>query len=335
MINPVVNVMFGGDPELFFEKGGKVIGAEKVIPAEGLRSRDRARASVVLDGVQVELNPQARNSVNLLGQELSIAFSLIQTRLKKVPGVKLCYDGVIEVDREELDSLSPATRILGCKPSRNMYGDKPITVDAKEYRKRSAGGHHHYGLNTHANIYNDRSNLVPLLDMFLGSTCVMLDRDPGAAERRENYGRAGEHRLPAYGLEYRTLSNWWLRNYTLTDFVYGMGSVAIAILADTVRGGEVEQELIDTVDISKFIRAIDLNDFNQAYTNFKDVIRPFLVKHLPKVGFPLNPQTVDKFLVFAEGVEKDGLVKFFPQDPIEHWVEGKQVSFAEFIEAIY
>jgi hypothetical protein len=333
MLKPV-SVVVGSDPELFFEKDGIIVGAEKVIPKEGLTVRQGYKPSVVLDGVQVELNPKAAWTVPGLGLEVGKAFRLLKGHLGD-SGVSISFKGVVEVSRVELDSLSPNSRILGCLPSKNIYGNRPITVDPKTYRKRSAGGHEHFGLRSNASLFSNRVDLVALFDMFVGNTCVMVDRDPGAAERRENYGRAGEFRTPKHGLEYRTLSNFWLRNYSLMSFVFGMAGIGVAVLDHGLSGqGYIEDELIEAVDLDKFALAINTNNYDLARENF-EVVRPFLVKYLPKSGFPLTPQNIDKFLVFTEGVRQKGLEVFFPENPVDAWCSGKQVEFVDFVETIY
>lgn len=335
MLKPVKDISFGCDPEGFFQKGGKIIGAEKVIPADGLTTG--YGRPVVLDGVQFELNPQPRYSVRDLAQNISGAFGLLKNHLKSVPEVTCCWKGVIEVEREELDSLSPKSRILGCAPSENVYGHKPFTIDPKTYPKRSAGGHLHLGV-VGTNFFDyhtdERSRLVPLLDIFVGNTCVLLDRDPNAAERRQNYGRAGEHRKPTHGLEYRTLSNFWLKDYSLMSLVFSLAEIAIATLNTTILGQDLEQELVDTVkDIKPFVTAIDTNDFDLAWANLEKV-RPFLARHLPETGFQIAPTTINNLIRFAQGVRDGGLEKFFPADPIDHWTGTSRVEFKDFLKGV-
>jgi hypothetical protein len=319
-------LQFGCDPEGFFEKDGVIIGSEKIIPPDGIGGPHSP--TVVRDGVQFELHPIQNTSPYGLSSTLRRGFRQLNDCLKANPGVKANFNTLVEVSREELDSLSEGSRLLGCQPSLNIYGVKPIDVDPKEYRKRSAGGHIHLGLGGTAimslgNTEDLRHRLIPHLDIFVGNTCVLLDRDPGAKERRENYGRAGEYRLPIYGVEYRTLSNFWLRSYQLFDFVMGMSRLAVAVLDDSLRGGSFEQELVDTIQIDDFIDAINTNDFDLAMKNF-ETITPFLMKSLPEwvTVFPLTPQVVYKFRMFAEGVKEKGLSHFFPQEPVEHWCDG-------------
>lgn len=337
MLRPV-NIVWGTDPEGFFKRDGIIIGSERVIPEHGLRVPSYM-PNVVRDGIQFELNPAAAKDVRLLGANVGQAFRLLKTQVGQIPGVSVCFDGLVEVNRAELDALSEKSRILGCMPSKNVYGDKPITVDPKTYRKRSAGGHEHFGLYgtkvfDPRSVEDERHRQVPYLDVFVANTCVMLDRDPGAAERRENYGRAGEYRFPPHGLEYRTLSNFWLRGYPLMSLAFGLAHMAIATLEGVLYGESFEDELNDVVNIDRVVEAIDTNNWHLARTNF-DALIPFIVKHVPQAGtFPLGADNIHKFITFAEGVRDNGLPAYFPQDPIEHWVEGKFSDFNVFLETL-
>lgn len=209
-------VIIGADPEGFFSKDGVIVGSEKVIPKKGLFARYQTKPVVVRDGVQFELNPLAAWNISDLRTSIANGMTLLAKQLTELDNnVVVDWRGLVEVGESELASLSSDTRLLGCNPSLNIYEEWAITVDPLTYRKRSAGGHLHFGLNqlnAHKNFYTDRGGIVPYLDIFVGNTLVMLDRDPGAAERRENYGRAGEYREPEHGLEYRTPSNFWLRH---------------------------------------------------------------------------------------------------------------------------
>lgn len=333
MLKPPVHTVWGTDPEAFFRRDGeKIIGSERFIPAKGLTAG--FNNSVVRDGVQFEMHPVAAGDLRLLGLNLSAIFILLNQTLKYNPEIDISFDTLVEVTKDELDSLSPSTRVLGCQPSLNIYGAKPIDVDPLNYRKRSSGGHIHMGLTLP--LYNSitanpdfRERLVPLLDIFAGNSFVLLDRDPGAAERRINYGRAGEYRLPKHGLEYRTPSNFWLRDYRLMSFAFGMAAVAIATMNETVAGRNLEQELVDIVNIDNFRKAIDTNNFELALENF-NTIKPFLSKYLPSTGFPLNPGNLDTFISFAKTVNQRGIESYFPTDDIvRNWSEGAP-KFEEF-----
>lgn len=333
MLNPVNNFYLGGDPEGFFERDGVIIGSEKLIPEVGLVVN--YRKVVVRDGIQFELNPAPMYSINGFGQSVKIAFESLKQILRKHPEVKLNWSGLVEVGRAELDTLSDESRILGCQPSKNAYGEFPITVDGETYTKRSAGGHFHFGILDlfHKDIVNIQ-RLVPYLDIFVGNTGVLFDRDPGAPERRANYGRAGEYRLPDHGLEYRTLSNFWLRNYTLFHLMSGMSLIALSALKGAIADPSIEGELIEVVDLGHVRQAIDTNNYDLARANFERLI-PFLERHLPAtiydMHFPIVPASIPKLLALSEDVRDRGIEVVFPIDPLDAWTTKPFVSFNQYV----
>lgn len=315
----------GTDPELFFEKNGKVIGAEKVLPGDGeLVSNWRGvLGKTVLDGVQAEFNLAATFCRETLGSQIAQAFCTLRTHLKSMDGVKISFRSNVEVDREELDSLSPKSRILGCAPSMNYYvNGSGIGVDPETYRKRSAGGHMHFGLTPYRISLPNQIECVPVLDAIVGNTCVMLDRDPLAAERRQVYGRAGEYRLPPHGLEYRTLSNFWLRNYKLMHFVFGMGRLAIGVGLNQPWAGEKwksRETLLESIDSEAIQHAINTNDLQLAKENWK-AVRAFIDRYVPASGtLPVSSATLPLFDHFLKVTESKGLEYWFPEDPLEDW----------------
>ena len=335
MLRPV-NVTYGTDPEGFFQRDGQIIGSERVLPVEGLVNGPYSNPSVVLDGVQFELNPPPMSSVEGLAIQLSSAFKLLKGQIDSQPGVSCNWNKIVEVSRTELNQLSQKARELGCLPSMNIYGNKPLRCNVKTYRKRSPGGHIHvglYGTNIFSGGRDARQRLVPLYDIFVGQWCVLLDRDPGAAERRENYGRAGEFRLPSHGVEYRTLDNFWLRSYTLMSFAFGMANLATSILVHTLAGGPQERELVNIVNVPRMRKAIDQNDIRLAAQNIED-LRPWLAKNLPESGFPVRPGTIGKFLDLGDHIDKHGIESLFPDDPLTHWTKNERVPFNTFLEAL-
>lgn len=293
----------GSDPEFFFKKDGKVIGAEKVLPKEGMINLSNY-GKVIIDGVQAELNPVPSDC-----RESHLFFIANLLKDAQNMGYDISFDNTVDVSKEELKTLSPECQGFGCSPSKNVYGANPVRVkDASQFYKRSAGGHIHLGIGNSELNYNeeDFKKIVRLLDILVGNTCVLIDRDENNRVRRENYGRAGEYRTPPHGLEYRTLSNFWLDSYTLGHFVLGMSRYAVMVylngLYDKVVGMVNEQDIIT---------AINNNDFDLAFANFKKLIPLFM--DTPYNGaYPLTTETLPGFLhlvevgykaVFPHGVE--------------------------------
>jgi hypothetical protein len=355
---------FGCDPELFLTQNGNVIGAEKFMaPADTEKFVKTNNATdyvakyikkFVLDGVQLELNPSPNTCRANLGNEIRYAFQALKKHLATTGTVSACFNTVVDIDQAELDSLSDNAKVFGCAQSLNSY-DKAatITVNAATYLKRTAGGHIHLGLPANLNVDPIRERLVPILDVVLGNTCVMIDRDPYAPERRKNYGRAGEYRLPKHGLEYRTLSNFWLRSYQLMSFVMGMARLGVSILDANVQVSkkpgsygyypktlwDAETELFKNINLEAVRVAINTNDLDLAKENYK-AVRGFISKHVPNgggIGYdaPLTSTTLDAFDFFCRRVQKKGIEYWFPQDPLEHWCsneEGHGTGWESFLQ---
>ena len=87
------------------------------------------------------------------------------------------------------------------------------------------------------------------MDVFLGLPSIFLDKDN---TRREMYGKAGAFRLCNYGVEYRTLSNFWIKKQTLVTWVFESVQKVIDFLNE---GNSIEEA--DGEDIQK---AINTND---------------------------------------------------------------------------
>lgn len=358
--NPALSttsVTLGCDPEFFFEQDGKVVGSEKVIGQS--MNDDYGRKNIVMDGVQVELNPPPGTCREGLAGNLSAAFRALKTHLAKTGKVKASFTTCINLTKEELDGLSDAAKRLGCAPSLNRADKKAaVTVDGSKSLSRSAGGHIHLGLrDSYSGMDNFKKKenlelLVDVLDILLGNTCVLLDRDPNAAERRKVYGRAGEYRLPKHGLEYRTLSNFWLRSYPLMSFVMGVARNAVSVVSTSIHqdyyknlqkrpayaGQDADYNakhyapyiwdaaatLIAMVGGEEGLRrvrlAINTNNWELAKQNF-DRIKPFITAYFPTGTTGFASDMLPNFETLVTLVRDKGIEAFFPDDPLEHWAK--------------
>jgi len=322
MFEPTIE--FGMDPEAFLSRNGKIIGSEKVIPERGI-----GFGYVVRDGIQIELHPPQAKSRTLLATNLKSALTALKARLQEVGDVEAVFNSVVTVEKEELDSLSPKSREWLCQPSKNIYGHKPEKRDAATYPFRAAGGHMHFGLKDPIfdpdEGIDERTRLVVPMDILVGIPAVLIDRDLGQIERRKCYGMAGEFRLPSYGLEYRVLSNFWLRSLPLMSLFTGLAKFAIQVVSESVRSEEgkeagrlLEDDLLTAVggDLSKVYEAINENDADKAWYVWRRV-EYFLQQNPPDVfGGPGGLKT---FNTFARAVQEKGLSTYFPQDPLQHW----------------
>lgn len=330
----IFNVTLGCDPEFFFKNAKGIVGAESVLPEHGLIAGAYAGSKFIIDGVQAELNPSPYSCRELLANEIGRCFVSLKECMDSV-GVTLDMSQTVTVKKKSFAGLSDKSKRFGCSGSKNAYKseeESKIKVNPMVYRKRSAGGHLHLGKTDNKSINNALDNpkrLVPILDILLGNTCVLIDRDEGNIERRKSYGRAGEYRTPVHGIEYRTLSNFWLRNYQLMSFVFGLARFAVNIVAQ-----DKDKLFLDAVNIKEIEKAINKNDFKLAYKNFLKIepiigeltgddlsgyAVPFTAKNLPLFKHFVNKgadywfknqDTLSVWIARAKGENRDGWERF-------------------------
>lgn len=334
-------IMFGSDPEFFFRKDDEVVGADKILPRSGLVVRG-TNSKIIIDGVQAELNPEPASCREVAGHFFSLSFQALKERMAQFERLKIDFSQTVKLSDEDFERLSDDSKKFGCMPSMNA-GNKGkagvITVNPATYRFRSAGGHIHIGNTGHdgaeeylqvAAALEDPVRLVKMLDILLGNTCVLIDRSPGNIERRKVYGKAGEFRTPPHGIEYRTLSNFWLRSYQLMSFVFGMTRTAVIIVANDMDG-----KFLELVDMKDIQQAIDTNNFTLALSNFRKIEKLLfeLVGTESYGSYPLRKDNIKEFRHFV----KKGMDYWFKEDPMDHWTSlprSGMVGFSEYLHDV-
>lgn len=204
----------GTDPELFlqdelgnFKSAIGLIGADKWHP----RILTKDGHAVLEDNVAVEFNIPPCNSFEDFAREVQRTMEMV----KKILPTNLHYNTESAVSFPEQELACPEAWVFGCEPDLNAWlmceNPKPETEDKN---LRSAGGHVHVGSNV---AINDPINVIRAMDLFLGVPSTQLD---AGTLRRKLYGKAGAFRFKPYGVEYRTLSNFWIFNNKLMEWVY-------------------------------------------------------------------------------------------------------------------
>lgn len=342
------DVTLGCDPEFFFTgSNGKTTGAEKILPEAGLTYKpgtynhdgahtalNDAPSKIVIDGVQAELNPRPNPCRANLANEISACFRDLHKTLKD-RGINVSFSPVVDITQAELDSLSEKSKTFGCAPSTNVYAQSTskISVDPKKYLKRSAGGHIHLGWggsDRNKEALKNIEVMIPILDIIVGNTSVLIDRNPVNKERRKVYGKVGEYRLKEYGLEYRTLSNFWLQSYQIMSLMFGLSRLAVHVVAQSTTENNYAKAIIDAVPREDVIKAIQNNDFALAYSNFLK-IEPLLCEMTARNthDYPFNKDNIDAFHWFI----KKGINYWFKEEPLHHWItlpEGHNTGWETF-----
>lgn len=122
---------------------------------------------------------------------------------------------------------------FGCDPDSSFYRDIPTEgdhslepdipkqVDVSVYPYRFGGGHLHIEIphnlmGPDSVVDNYKYAIAFMCDAIIQTKNIILhERDPEAIEhekvRLQHYGNPGRFRIQPHGIEYRPLSNWWLR----------------------------------------------------------------------------------------------------------------------------
>jgi hypothetical protein len=210
---------FGSDPEFMLESNGKIISAIGIVKGTKERRKIVGDYAFYYDNVLAEgCVPPASSrdeAVDNIGGFLQ-AFADLVRPCKLLAQASHTY--APDQVRDE------AALVIGCSRESCVYSLEEIQPDESMFLKtnlRSAGGHIHLGSKLLKKGYNTLHS-VRLLDLFLGIPVLYLDNDPTSKKRKELYGKAGRFRQPTYGVEYRSISNFWLSSPKLVELIYDL-----------------------------------------------------------------------------------------------------------------
>jgi hypothetical protein len=106
----------------------------------------------------------------------------------------------------------PLAHVFGCEPDFDAWTkDVNKKPEPPHPFMRSAGGH------VHVETKKDPFQVIRNMDLFLGVPSVLMD---DGEMRKKLYGKGGACRVKPYGVEYRTLSNFWIFKEPLIRWVW-------------------------------------------------------------------------------------------------------------------
>ena len=211
----------GADPEFFLEttKKGTIVPSQGRVP--GTKSEPYKVGggfAVLRDNVAAEYNiPPAATWIDfqnyILNGQQAVMDSIHYSKRKNI---RISTKSSALINSKHLDNEEALN--FGCEPDFNAWSVSENVIDRESVdpRFRCAGGHVHVGYIPKYSDINPLS-LVRYMDLFLGIPAVFLDKD---TDRRKLYGKAGSYRPTAYGIEYRTPSNFWIHAPKYVKFVW-------------------------------------------------------------------------------------------------------------------
>ena len=260
----------GTDPEFFLKKDGKFVSAIPYI--KGSKHKPAMLPSggtIQRDNVAVEFaTVPAKNGKDFVDK----VKDCLRDTLDIIPhGHELVVEPSASFAENELSD--PEALEFGCEPDFSAYllaeNEKPWSEDPSF---RSCGAHIHVGcLNDKGEPikgleflkeFKGKIETVKAMDLFHGLISTVLDDSIAAIKRKELYGKAGCHRLTEYGVEYRVLSNYWMKSPELVMLMDSLTKDALLLVSSNKLKGvlEVVTELMlqDVINNGRIIKATEI-----------------------------------------------------------------------------
>jgi hypothetical protein len=252
--------LIGADPELFVKDiNGNLVSAWNMIPGTKKAPHKVEKGAVQVDGMALEFNidPAAHEAAFIEN------INHVMQQMRAMIPHEFFIHPVAQFGYEYIRSQPPEALEMGCDPDYNGWtlgvnprpeGDKPF---------RTAAGHIHVGWGNDLDMDEPRTFFEAAaaarqLDFYLGLPSLLVDSDP---TRRELYGKAGAFRVKSYGMEYRVLSNFWLRKPELQGWVYRATQRAMKdMFENNTFLPEIEGDIQDIINTSNIDGALAIID---------------------------------------------------------------------------
>jgi hypothetical protein len=165
------------------------------------------------DNVAIEFNiPPAQDAREFI-KSIQDTLNLLGSTISEQYGLSIVQISAASFPPEEL--LHPDALVFGCDPDYNAWtgerNPKPVATDPA---LRSCGGHIHIGYDK--SVYRP-DDVIKSVDLHVGVPSVLMD---DGQKRKELYGKRGAYREKSYGVEYRTLSNFWIFKESLINWAW-------------------------------------------------------------------------------------------------------------------
>jgi Phage phiEco32-like COOH.NH2 ligase-type 2 len=219
----------GADPEIFLQDAahayvsaiGKIGGTKeqpKPLPiGDGFAVQE--------DNVAIEYNIPASDSKHAFTNNINKAMSFLSDTVAHM-GLQFANTSAVSYPMTEL--MDERALVFGCDPDYNAWrkGKRNPRPKASDPTLRTCGGHVHIGgIDTNPFMSEeDVINFIKHMDLYLGVPSILMD---SGELRKQLYGKAGAFRYKPYGCEYRSLSNFWVFDSKLTNWVWDSTALAM------------------------------------------------------------------------------------------------------------
>jgi len=238
-------LLLGSDPEFLLRDRDtkKLISSIGIIPGT---KEEPVTADELGDGYTIQIDnvlgeisvPPAKNSEELW-ENIQTGLNYIQDTILP-DSLEIFHASSGSYSDDQLDN--EIARTLGCSPSLNAWTEGINESPDASSNLRGCGCHIHLSYEDH----NVQTNfeLGRVFDLFCTLPTIILDDD---TDRRQFYGKAGEIRHTSYGVEFRTLGGFLLRDKQIYDYILGNLDRAIEFINN---GNEIDSDLSIGIQIA-------------------------------------------------------------------------------------
>lgn len=240
----------GADPEVFLKNQFNIVSAIGLLGGTKEAPLPVKKGAIQEDNVLAEFNIDPVTTEDMFVSHIDTVMKELHEKVKP-HGLSLLVQSSHDFDIMELIAGGEQALQFGCEPDMNAWTSEFNPAPDASATLRTAGGHIHLGLDVPERDIDTRLRTVKLMDIFVGIPSVLLDADN---KRRAMYGKAGACRIKPYGVEYRTLSNFWLKTEASQRWAYQQTQRAVREydnLDDILRklSPEVIQNTINNSDV--------------------------------------------------------------------------------------
>ena len=270
------NFTIGCDPEFFVKERvtGKLISAIPFIKGTKRKPELLPKGgNIQRDNVALEIATDPAETIDQFVMHIS---RTLEEAVKKLPvGCEIVATPSARFDEDQL--THPEALMFGCNPDYDAWKRcENTTPYSSDHTFRSCGAHIHVGTtgkdeNAFLLDFEKKLEMVKVMDCLHGIISTILDNSKESVDRRILYGKAGAHRAKEYGVEYRVLSNYWLKSPTTVMMVYSLTQDALKIC----RNGEADK-LIEAMGENEVQSVINKGKPRVAAKMLKNHLLPIL-----------------------------------------------------------
>jgi len=225
-----MKISFGSDPEFMVVRDNQYYSAIGIVQGDAENRITVSGHQFYYDNVMAECAVKPAKTRSCVLKSFRECF---QIYARMVQPFRLHVQASQEYPEEQL--IHPDARKVGCAPDSCAYEmelkEPPVAI-IEQTSFRSCGGHVHIGHPLLAGDGPEPWLAVYLLDLFIAVPSLWIDRDVSSGPRRTLYGQAGRYRTKDYGIEYRSLGNFWLKSPRLVAWVYGVCDFVVSFIED-------------------------------------------------------------------------------------------------------